>query len=71
MKPIQIDEEAEAELIQAVLYYERRRPGLGHEFSAIVADCLDQIQQTPDHWATIAGSDARKCSLKRFPYEII
>jgi plasmid stabilization system protein ParE len=60
--------DAEAELLEAVRFYERSVPGLGdrflHEFDAAVA-----IQEAPGRWH-IVEAGVRRYVMRRFPYGI-
>ena len=61
--------DAEAELLEAVEFYERRVPGLGdrllREFDAAIA----AIQDSPERWSVVVD-DVRRFVMRRFPYGI-
>ena len=42
--------EVEAELSEAMLWYEARRPGLGHELLGAVHRTLAQVQEAPERF---------------------
>lgn len=61
---------AEAELIEAVAYYNRESEGLGFEFAAEVKRTLGRIMQYPDAWSPLSRR-TRRCRTSRFPYGIL
>ena len=61
---------AQAELREAIAYYNRQREGLGYEFAAEVKRALQRIIQFPDAWTPLSRR-TRRCRLKRFPYGLI
>jgi toxin ParE1/3/4 len=71
VKPVLFHPAAEAELLDAMAFYESRRAGLGLSFQIEVKRVVGLIQQTPDRWATYKSTPFRKCSLKRFPFDIL
>ena len=61
--------DAEAELIEAALFYERRLPTLGAQFLD-AADCaVRALQEAPERYRIIEA-DVRRCLMPRFPYAI-
>jgi len=60
---------AEAELIEAGLYYESKQPGLGGEFLGEIDASVDSILRDPRRLPTVEG-DVRRQFVRRFPYEI-
>ena len=52
MKPVLLHAAAEAELQDAIAFYESRRTGLGLSFLSEVEHVSDLIQQDPDRWRT-------------------
>lgn len=62
--------EAEAELKDAVWYYEDQIPGLGYEFLEEVFACINRILAFPDAWSSLS-TRTRRCLTNRFPYGII
>jgi hypothetical protein len=62
--------EAEAELDDAVAYYEVQLAGLGTDFAAEVRAGLARIEEYPEAWQSL-GSRVRRYRLNRFPYGII
>jgi plasmid stabilization system protein ParE len=62
--------EAEAELIEAVAFYERAEPSLGEEFSLEVRAAMRNALSYPNAWPVLEG-DVRRCLVNRFPYGIL
>ena len=61
---------ADAELDQAVEYYEQCQSGLGLEFAEDVYAAIARIIEYPALWSQIS-SNTRRCMTNRFPYGII
>jgi plasmid stabilization system protein ParE len=61
--------EAEAELVEAVQFYEHRVPGLGHRFRRAYESAVAGIQQTPTRWRIVEG-DVRCYLVRGFPYSV-
>ncbi|HZW30620.1 MAG TPA: type II toxin-antitoxin system RelE/ParE family toxin [Isosphaeraceae bacterium] len=61
--------DAEAELLEAAWFYEKRVSGLGgrflHEFDA----AIQTIQAAPDRWR-IVGGEIRRYVMRKFPYGV-
>jgi toxin ParE1/3/4 len=70
VKPIRYHEEAYAELVEAIEWYDAQRAGLGAEFNAAVEKALDLIQHLPTSFALHDGIAIRRYVLQRFPYLI-
>ncbi len=74
-KPFRVEPEAAAELEQATLWYEGRRPGLGEEFLAAVDDCLDFVARWPVSGSLVPGLPrnlpVRRAPVRRFPYHVV
>ena len=62
-------QDAEAELVEAASFYERRIPALGREFIEAVDAAVAMIQETPDRWRVVDGG-VRIFVMRRFPYGI-
>lgn len=63
---------AEAELGEAIEWYEARRPGLGAELLELARETFERIQEAPHQlprW--VEGREYRRFVLDRFPYLII
>lgn len=73
-RPFRIEPEASAELEDAAVWYEGRRPGLGVEFLEAVDATLDHIARWPQAAQRVPGVSAdipaRKAPVKGFPYHI-
>ena len=61
---------AEAELLEAVSYYNEQSEGLGYEFAAEVRQTIGRIVQFPDAWHKLSVR-TRRCRTKRFPYALV
>jgi hypothetical protein len=61
---------ADAELADAVAYYDRLSAGLGAELAAEVRDSLGRIKEYPEAWQLL-GPRVRRYRLKRFPYGLV
>ncbi len=62
--------EAEAELSEAVDWYETRGRGLGAELLRSLDAVLSTVQRHPALYPTVFGQ-ARRAVLRRFPYSLI
>lgn len=62
--------EAEAEIAQAVDWYETRRPGLGAEFLHALDEALARLALNPKSYTEIMPG-VRRTVLRRFPYSVI
>jgi len=70
MMPITILDEAEAELREAVQYYEDKRPALGFDFAHEAENTVESIRHFPERWP-LRGDGTRRCLLSRFPYIVV
>ena len=61
---------AQAELVEAVAYYNSQRPGLGSQFAEEVKRTIERILQFPEAWRLISAR-TRRCRANKFPYGII
>jgi toxin ParE1/3/4 len=69
MKPVTIDREAEAELVESVAFYESRSAGLGLEFEAAARAAVKRIQDAPEMYP-VQKNGARRFVMNRFPFII-
>ena len=60
---------AEADVLDAALWYEQRSPGLGREFLRAVDGTLAEIAAMPERYPVVRG-EARRALLRRFPYGV-
>lgn len=70
MKPVRFHHDADAEVAEAVEFYERRSPGLGFALLAELERSLGQIAIAPEAFQKI-GRRVRRKPLWRFPYNLI
>lgn len=70
MKPLAPHSDVEAEVDDAMAYYERRRSGLGLEFQDELAIAFERIRSGPRRHPRDGNTAFRKCFLKRFPYTV-
>ena len=61
--------DAEAELIEAAQFYERRVTTLGAQFLDATDCAVGIILEAPDRWSIIKA-DVRHYLMRRFPYAI-
>jgi len=61
---------AEAELGEAVVFYNGESEGLGYEFAAEVNRTLARIVEHPLAW-TMLSKRTRRCRTNRFPYGLL
>ena len=66
----QILQSTEAEIAEAMDYYNTQYPGLGYEFAFEVKESMNRIISFPNAWP-LFQEEARKCQIDRFPYGII
>ena len=62
---------ADAELVEAVRYYEEEEEGLGERFEAEVMRCVRLIQRAPEAAPVVRPMGLRRKVLQRFPYSLI
>jgi hypothetical protein len=62
--------QAEAELNEAVDYYDGCQEGLGLEFAKVVYAAIENICQYPLAWTPLSRN-TRRCLLNRFPYRVV
>ncbi len=70
MKPIRFHPEADAEMLNAAVWYESQQQDLGKRFLAAVQDTLNRIELNPELYAFIEG-DVRRCLTKTFPFGVL
>jgi plasmid stabilization system protein ParE len=62
--------EAEAELAEAIDWYESRGKGLGADFMRAVDAAMAVIERNPEQYQIVKGQ-VRRAVLRRFPYGLI
>ncbi len=67
---IEVKDEANLEIIEAYLYYEEKRIGLGEEFLEHLDVYFDRIIANPKHFPQ-KRKPYREAFIKRFPFLII
>ena len=63
-------EPAQAEMQEAISYYEAERNGLGAEFAEEVKKTIERIVQYPEAWSLLSQR-TRRCLTNKFPYGLI
>ena len=75
MRRVRVLEEAAEEAVEAAVWYEQERPGLGIEFDHAVNAALDLLEDEviplTNMPGTVSGRDAKRLVLRRFPYDIV
>jgi plasmid stabilization system protein ParE len=61
--------EAELDLVEAYVWYEDRRTGLGEEFLGSVDACVQRICRNPEAFEVVHES-YRRALVRRFPYAV-
>ena len=61
---------AQADLAEAMQYYEQAVPGLGLEFLDDVERTVRRILLQPEAWKRVSEHH-RRCRMRRFPYGVI
>jgi plasmid stabilization system protein ParE len=61
---------AQAEVMEAISYYNMQSEGLGYEFAAEVKRTIERIIQYPEAWFKLSERTHR-CRTNRFPYGVI
>ena len=71
MKPITLHECAEAELHDALEYYEGQRTGLGGEFRREFEAAVERVRANPLAYAIEDDGGVRYSPFRRFPYKLV
>jgi toxin ParE2 len=61
---------AELELDEAIVFYEKRRPGLSRHFLKEVAHTVSLIEEFPEASPLVSDTD-RACRVRRFPFRLV
>lgn len=67
---LEVKDEANLEIIEAYLYYEEKRRGLGEEFLEHLDSYFDRITTNPKHFPQ-KRKPYREAFIKRFPFLIV
>ena len=67
--PVLVRPAAAADIDEAFLWYERKRPGLGEQFLETVHTAVETIAAHPSRYPVI-HRNTRRLLLRRFPYAI-
>ena len=70
MTSVIILREAEAELREAVAYYEDKRPGLGFDFAREVQASVESVRHFPERWP-LRNDATRRYLVQHFPYIVV
>lgn len=68
--PVIVRDEAEADIAEAAIWYERRAVGLGAEFVRSIDACLSLISRQPEIFPVVYRQ-ARMGLPRKFPYLVI
>ncbi len=71
MKPVTLHEAAEAELREALAYFEGQRAGLGGELRREFETALERVRTNPLAYAIEDNVGVRYGPLRRFPYMLV
>jgi plasmid stabilization system protein ParE len=61
---------AQAELAEAVAYYNSQKPELGSQFTEEIRRTIERILQYPLAWTPLSKR-TRRCRTNKFPYGVI
>jgi toxin ParE1/3/4 len=61
--------DAESELLDSVLWYDRQRKGLGDEFMHCIDETVERIKRAPEVYPRIL-KNIRRTTVKRFPFAL-
>ncbi|MDO6761096.1 type II toxin-antitoxin system RelE/ParE family toxin [Tamlana sp. 2_MG-2023] len=67
---LEVKDEANSETIEAYLYYEEKRIGLGEAFLEHLETYFDRITANPEHFP-LKRKPYREAFIKRFPFLIV
>jgi plasmid stabilization system protein ParE len=67
---LEIKDEANREIIEAYLYYQEKRTGLGEEFLEHLDSYFERIVSNPKHFPQ-KRKPYREAFIKRFPFLIV
>jgi plasmid stabilization system protein ParE len=67
---VRLTDEAERDIRDAALWYERQRLGLGHEFLDQLLLTRDRIAANPEAYQPVHGV-IRRAPMRRFPFSVM
>lgn len=67
---VQFLEPAQAELTEAIGYYDSQEAGLGSQFTEEIKRTIGRVLLYPEAWPPISKR-TRRCLMNKFPYGII
>jgi toxin ParE1/3/4 len=70
MKSTRFHPKADAEMVDAAVWYETQQEDLGKRFLASVQDALNRIEVNPVLYPVVEG-DVRRCLTKTFPFGVL
>ncbi len=70
MRKVRLHPQAEAEMIEAAVYYESRQEDLGKRFLASVQDAINSLLISPRLYPVV-DLDVRRCLTKVFPFGVL
>jgi plasmid stabilization system protein ParE len=70
MTLVTILDETEAELREAVGYYEDKRPGLGLDFARAVETSVESVRRFPVRWP-VRDDSTRRYLIQHIPYIVV
>lgn len=75
MRKVRIHGEASREAVEAAVWYEQHRPGLGTDFGAAVDAALDLLEEgiVPLRPVPLSARarGVKRLGLKRFPFDVV
>lgn len=69
MKRLVLRQEAEIDILEAALHYEREREGLGFRFESELDHTITRVAENPLQFPVIEGG-VRRALVRTFPYGI-
>jgi len=69
---VEVTEDASADILAAVAWYEGQRPGLSQDFLASLDAVLARLAQLPRSFPLVPGmTSTHQAQLARFPYRVV
>jgi len=70
MTVVRFHPDAEAEMIDAAVWYEDQQEHLGYRFLAAIRDSINCLTINPKIYPKVEG-EVRRCLVKSFPYGVL